>query len=329
MPKDEQGSVTTLPSQEGTFQHATVLRAEVVQAVATAPAGWLIDCTLGGGGHTEAILQQCPHLSVLGLDKDPAALQAASARLQPFGARFACQHAAFAQLREVLTARGMPEVSAVIADLGVSSHQFDTAARGFSFRLDGPLDMRMDPTRGTTLAERLETVTLEDLADVLYEYGDIRRSIGTARIVLESFREGATTTGTMAAKLEKRLPRERSHHPATAVFQALRIWVNGELDELETLLRDAPQVLAPEGVLAIISFHSGEDRLVKRAIQALAPKRYGGQFVRDKDLAPQATEIAGNPRARSARLRVLRRAGVAVAQDRDEGEEDDGDEGEA
>ncbi len=307
MPRDK-GSLTILPSQEGTFQHATVLKREIVQAVATAPAGWLVDCTLGGGGHSEAVLQACPHLSVLGLDRDPAALQAASARLARFGARFDCQHAAFSQLREVLQQRGLAHVSAVIADLGVSSHQFDTAARGFSFRLDGPLDMRMDPTRGQTLAERLETVTLEDLADVLYEYGDIRRSIGTARIVLESYREGATTTGQMAAKLEKRLPRERSHHTATPIFQALRIWVNGELDELQTLLRDAPEVLAPQGVLAIISFHSGEDRLVKRAIQALSPKRYGGQFQRDKDVAPGADEVAGNPRARSARLRVLRRA---------------------
>lgn len=343
MPRDKR-SLKTLPSHtgapartgapalEGSFQHATVLKREVVQAVATAPAGWLVDCTLGGGGHSEAVLEACPHLSVLGLDRDPAALQAASARLARFGARFACQHAAFSELREVLLQRGLfssaddgARVAAVIADLGVSSHQFDTADRGFSFRLDGPLDMRMDPTRGQTLAERLETVTLEDLADVLYEYGDIRRSIGTARIVLESYREGATTTGQLAAKLEKRLPRERSHHTATPIFQALRIWVNGELDELQTLLRDAPEVLAPQGVLAIISFHSGEDRLVKRAFQALSPKRYGGQFQRDKDLAPAPDEIAGNPRARSARLRVLRRAGDGgrEATDEEANEEDE------
>jgi len=332
MPRDK-SSLTTLPSQtpsEGAFQHATVLKREVVQAVATAPAGWLVDCTLGGGGHSEAVLEACPHLSVLGLDRDPAALQAASARLTRFGARFACQHAAFSELRDVLLQRGLltvgqevTRVSAVIADLGVSSHQFDTADRGFSFRLDGPLDMRMDPTRGQTLAERLETVTLEDLADVLYEYGDIRRSIGTARIVLESYREGATTTAQMAAKLEKRLPRERSHHTATPIFQALRIWVNGELDELQTLLRDAPEVLAPQGVFAVISFHSGEDRLVKRAIQALSPKRYGGRFQRDKDIAPQPDEIAANPRSRSARVRVLRRASEGGREETDEYERAD------
>lgn len=280
---------------------------EVVAAVADAPPGWLVDCTLGGGGHSEAILARCPQLCVLGLDRDPAALQAASQRLARFAGRFACVHAPFSELATVIDTRKLTPLSAVIADLGVSSHQFDTAERGFSFRLDGPLDMRMDPTRGESLEERLESVTLEDLADVLYQYGDIRRSIGTARIVLESFREGARTTGQLAADLERRLPRERSHHPATPVFQALRIWVNGELDEVETLLRDAPTLLAPGGVLAVISFHSGEDRLVKHALQALAPKRYGGEFTRDRDVAASAEEAARNPRARSARLRVLRR----------------------
>ena len=293
------------------FRHETVLRDEVVAAVAEAPAGWAVDCTLGGGGHAEAILAQCPQLSLLGLDRDPAALAAASARLAPFGARFAPVQAPFAELAQVCAARGLTELSAIVADLGVSSHQLDTAERGFSFRFEGPLDMRMDPTQGPTLAELLETVTLEDLADVLYNYGDIRHSIGTARIVLQAYREGAATTGELARHLARRLPRERSMHPATQVFQALRIWVNGELAQLETLLHDGPQLLAKGGVMAVISFHSGEDRLVKQAFMALAPRKYG-EFLRPqrKGMVPEDKEQEGNPRSRSARLRVLERAGA-------------------
>jgi len=292
------------------FRHETVLRDEVVAALAATPVGWAVDCTLGGGGHTEAILAQCPQLSVLGLDRDPAALAAARARLQPFGDRFVGLHAPFADLRTICSQRNSGELSAIIADLGVSSYQLDTPERGFSFRFEGPLDMRMDPSTGPTLAELLEAVTLENLADVLYEYGDIRHSIGTARIVLQAFREGASTTGELARHLARRLPRERSMHPATQVFQALRIWVNRELEQLDTLLRDGPMLLAPGGVMAVISFHSGEDRLVKQAFTALAPRKYGA-FIRPrrKGLIPEDKEQEGNPRSRSARLRVVARAG--------------------
>jgi len=305
--------LTTLPTEFNGFEHVTVLLAEVTAAVAAAPAAQLpaalvIDCTLGGGGHSQAILQALPNAAVIGLDRDPNALAAAAARLTRFSDRFSTRHASFAQLKALATAENWPPLAAVIADLGVSSHQFDTAERGFSFRFDGPLDMRMDGTQGQTLAEKLANVSLEDLADVLYEYGDIRHSIGTARIVLQSLQDGATTTATLAAKLAARLPRTRSMHPATQVFQALRIWVNQELDELDQLLIDAPALLAVGGVLGVISFHSGEDRLVKQAMQALAPKKYGEYTrVTRKSLIPQAEELQSNPRSRSARLRVLQK----------------------
>lgn len=184
--------------------------------------------------------------------------------------------------------------------------------------------MRMDRTQGQTLAEKLANVSLEDLADVLYDYGDIRHSIGTARIVLQSLQDGATTTATLAAKLAARLPRTRSIHPATQVFQALRIWVNQELAELEQLLSDTPSMLAVGGVLGVISFHSGEDRLVKQAMQTLAPKKYGEYTrVTRKSLIPQAEELARNPRSRSARLRVLQKNPANSADERDEFAEQD------
>lgn len=314
----ETGAAGTTPG----FAHVTVLRDEVTQAVARAAEGvaqaWVIDCTLGGGGHSEAILRAVPHAHVLGLDRDPDALAAATQRLAGFGARFQAVHTPFGRLADVLDARGLPQVTAVVADLGVSSHQFDTPERGFSLRHDGPLDMRMDPTTGLPLAERLATVSVEDLADVLYAYGDIRRSIGTARIVLQAVQEGADTTAKLAQKLAARLTRERNVHPATMVFQALRIWVNGELDELAALLRDAPGRLAEGGALAIISFHSGEDRLVKQAMRDLTPKKYG-PFVRGKPTTAGDEEVRMNPRARSARLRVLWRSRAGGEQ----GETDD------
>jgi 16S rRNA (cytosine1402-N4)-methyltransferase len=301
------------------FVHLTILRDEVTAAIAALPAAnavaaWAVDATLGGGGHTESLLDAVPSLRVLGMDRDSAAHAAAAARLQRLSPRFEAVHAPFSQLSKVLEdpvwqARLAPlgGLAAVVADLGVSSPQLDHAHRGFSFRFDGPLDMRMDPTQGPTAADLLASVKLEDLADVLYQYGDIERSIGTARIVLQAFHGGATTTAALAAELSKRLPRSRSMHPATMVFQALRIWVNAELTELETLLRDVPGLLAPGGLLAIITFHSGEDRLVKQAFAALAGPDSG--FVRPtrKGVSPSAAEVAANPRARSARLRLLRR----------------------
>ncbi len=266
---------------------------------------WVVDCTLGGGGHSEAILQALPQVRLLGLDRDPAALQAATARLVNFGDRFVCEHAEFAELQQVWARRQLPPLLAVVADLGVSSHQFDRPERGFSLRLDGPLDMRMDPSRGPTALELLADVRLEDLADVLYEYGDIQRSIGTARILLEEVQAGATTTARLADRLAARLGRSRSIHPATQVFQALRVWVNGEYRQVRALLAQAPGLLAPGGALAVISFHSGEDRPVKQTMAELGKR--GGEFwlPQRKPVLPSEQEQQQNSRSRSAKLRVL------------------------
>lgn len=293
----------------------------VVQAAAGRDDALVVDCTLGGGGHSEAILAAIPHARVIGLDRDPAAIAAASQRLADFGPRFVAVHAPFGRLQQSLDLLQVHDVTAIIADLGVSSHQFDTPERGFSLRHDGPLDMRMDPSTGPTLASLLAAVSLEDLADILYQYGDIRRSIGTARIVLQSVQEGADTTAKLAQRLAARLPRDRNVHPATLVFQALRIWVNDELAELETLLRDAPGLMQPGGVLAVISFHSGEDGLVKQAMRAQAPKKYG-EFMRSKPQVANEDEVRSNPRARSARLRLLWRRPPGVAPETCDEDED-------
>lgn len=293
------------------FHHRSVLLGPVTAAVVAAAAGrerpLVVDCTLGGGGHAAAILAALPHAGLIGMDRDPAALAAASQRLAAFGARFRPVHAAFGQLSATMEQLQHSDATAIIADLGVSSHQFDTAARGFSLRLDGPLDMRMDPTRGPTAAEKLAAVSLEELADVLYQFGDIQRSIGTARIVRQALADGADTTAKLAERLAARLPHQRHVHPATLVFQALRIWVNDELGELQRLLSAAPRLLQPGGVLAVISFHSGEDRLVKQEMRSQAPKKYG-EFARGGEFTAEDEELQVNPRARSARLRLLWRA---------------------
>ena len=314
----------------------TVLRDASVQAIAQAPcwqlpepaaaARWVVDCTLGGGGHAEALLQALPEVQLLGFDRDQAALAAATRRLAAAGPRVHTLHAPFAELATQLQRLGIHQVHGVVADLGVSSHQFDTAERGFSFRMDGPLDMRMDPSCGPTALELLSDVRLEDLADDLYAYGDIRRSIGTARILLEEVGKGAVTTAVLAERLAARLGRQRSLHPATQVFQALRIWVNGELDQLEQLLAQAPQLLAEGAALAIISFHSGEDRLVKHRFAELAKR--GGDFTlpQRKPLLAEESEVRANPRARSAKLRVLQRRIPAEVGEGEEGQDDDQDE---
>lgn len=330
-----QPSAGSVESSNG-FAHVTVLRDASVQAIALAPCWqqneaaeatrWVVDCTLGGGGHAEALLEALPEAHLLGLDRDPAALAAATERLQRFGPRVHTVHAPFAELAAHCERLEIQQVHGIVADLGVSSHQFDTAERGFSFRMDGPLDMRMDPSRGPTVLELLGEVRLEDLADVLYAYGDIRRSIGTARILLEEVGKGAVTTAVLAERLAARLGRQRSLHPATQVFQALRIWVNGELDQLEQLLLQAPSLLAAGAALAVISFHSGEDRLVKHRFAELAKRGGDYSLPQRKPLLAEEDEVRANPRARSAKLRVLqRRLPAEPIESEDEELDDDGD----
>lgn len=294
---------------ETSFSHITVLQQEVVDALAAVPGGWIADCTLGGGGHSEAMLRQLPNARVLGLDRDQRALAAASARLQQFGDRFVPIHAAFSELTAVCKTRGLTELAGVVADLGVSSHQVDTAERGFSFRHDGPLDMRMDISSGLPLQDRLAGVSKQDLADVLYYYGDIRASHRVADAILDAWQDGVCTTSALAERVSAVLPRGGKTHPATLVFQALRMWVNDEMGELETLLTAAPELLVPGGVFAVISFHSGEDRAVKQVFRDLAPRK-DSPFQRPsrKPQLPTDEETRENPRARSAKLRLLRRS---------------------
>ncbi|MSP90257.1 MAG: 16S rRNA (cytosine(1402)-N(4))-methyltransferase RsmH [Myxococcales bacterium] len=316
--------VATLPQEAtadgtvtgGGFGHVPVLADEVVQlaraAFAATPLGWIVDCTVGGGGHADALLHALPQARLLALDRDPEAVQAARTRLAPHGERARIVHGTFSGVAAVAAQHTVRPIRLVVADLGVSSHQFDTARRGFSLRLDGPLDMRMDATCGESLADLLANVRVEELADVLYDYGDIRRSIGTARIVLESVRGGATTTGALAALLERRLGRVGRIHAATQVFQALRMWVNDEAAELDAWLRDAPGLADVDGTtLACITFHSGDDRAVKQAFAKLERVGLGerrGRWERAtrKALVASAAEQASNPRSRSAKLRALR-----------------------
>jgi 16S rRNA (cytosine1402-N4)-methyltransferase len=231
------------------FSHVSVLVEPIIAALAAVPDGWLVDATLGGGGHAEAVLRSCSHLRVLGIDRDPAALTAAGARLAEYGSRFESVHGSFGAMNEICVDRGVAKVSAVIADLGVSSYQFERSERGFSFQRSGPLDMRMNPSAGLTLDERLSRVTVEDLADVLYHYGDIRASMRTANAVLRAWRDGVRTTTGLAERVARVMRRHGGGriHPATRVFQALRIWVNDEADELEALLEAGPNLLSDGG----------------------------------------------------------------------------------
>ncbi len=295
------------------FEHVTVLLEETVAAVAPADGELFVDCTLGGGGHTEALLEAAD-VRVIGLDRDPAALAAASERLARFGERFRAVHASFDELSEVLDRLGIATVDGIIADLGVSSPQLDHAERGFSFRHGGPVDMRMDTTRGMTAAQLLASVDEGELVRILKEYGEERHARRVARALLEGqpFEDTAALAACVAGVVGRGTGRI---HPATRTFQALRIAVNDELGQLERLLPQAVDRLAPGGRLGIISFHSLEDRIVKRFLHSAAgrslPRDAYGNPVGEVTVrvAPAITPSPSdpNPRARSARLRSATR----------------------
>ena len=291
------------------FAHLPVLTDAVRQVFAALPAGAgeapprLIDATLGGGGHSALLLEDHPRLEVIGLDQDATARAAAAARLAPWADR----------LRIVATnfAAYSPDapVQAVLADLGVSSPQLDRPERGFSFRADGPIDMRMNSEAGETAAELLDRLEEGALADVLFQFGDERLSRRIARRLVaerEAKPWGERSTSELAYAVAGCYPpkaRRGRIHPATRSFQALRIAVNDELGCLERLLQRAPDWLLPGGVLAIISFHSLEDRLVKRAF--LGDERL--ERITRRPVVADAAEAEANPRSRSAKLRLARR----------------------
>jgi 16S rRNA (cytosine1402-N4)-methyltransferase len=302
------------------FRHAPVLLAEVVELFAPVPPGVVVDATVGGGGHSEAILDAHPHLRVVGLDRDPAAVAAAARRLERFGERAVVRHERFDRLVEAVDALDARPVSGVLFDLGVSSHQLDTPGRGFSYHDDGPVDMRMDTTAQTTAADLLNELDERELADLLQRYSDERHARRIAAAIVAG--RPITSTTQLASIVRDAIPapaRRRGGHPARRTFQALRIAVNDELRVLEKALRDAIDLLEPEGRGAVLAYHSGEDRLVKQIMReaetggcqcpTTLPCACGavpvGRVLRRGGWVPSREEIEANPRARSCRLRAV------------------------
>ncbi len=303
--------------------HQTVLLREAVDALAMRPDGVYVDATFGRGGHSRLILERLgPGGRLVALDKDPQAIEVAT-RISD--ARFSAVHASFAELAGVLERLGLEGVDGVLLDLGVSSPQLDDAGRGFSFRRDGPLDMRMDTSRGQTAAQWLETASEAEIREVIHDYGEERFAKQIAKaIVAAGQREPIGTTGQLADIVGAAVrTREKGKDPATRTFQAVRIYLNQELAHLSLALPQILELLTPPGRLAVISFHSLEDRIVKHfmrdAAHADVPIRLP---LRERELPqprlrlvgkalrPSAQEIAANPRARSATLRVAERTGA-------------------
>ncbi len=290
--------------------HAPVLTAEVLQYLRPERGGLFVDCTVGLGGHSRALLE-AGATRVVGLDRDLQALAAARETLAPWADRVELVHADYRALDEVLDRHGISLVDGALADLGVSSLQLDTPGRGFSFQRDEPLDMRMDTTSVHTAADLVARSTERDLADAIYAYGEERFSRRIARAIVEARRaQPIATTGGLAAIVRRALPR-RGHvriDPATRTFQALRIWVNRELDGLDRFLEAAARRLRLGARLVVISFHSLEDRIVKHTLRALLQSRDAGvRVLTRKPVVPGDDEVRRNPRARSAKLRAAER----------------------
>lgn len=301
-----------------TFVHQSVLSAEVQAALQPAAGARMIDATFGGGGHSSALLTAAqPGGRLLAIDADPAALAAGAARLEQAGVRDAAvlHHGNFGDLAQIAAQHGWHDVDGILFDLGVSSHQIDTAERGFSFQQDGPLDMRMNPNTPLSAADLVNSWSESDLADVIYQYGEERASRRIARaLCARRLQQPFSRTADLAAVTARAAGgRHGKVHPATRTFQALRIAVNEELDQLTRALPAAVDLLAIGGRVAVISFHSLEDRMVKQYFRAESgydrestqPIRL--QIITRRPLTATDQEIAANPRARSAKLRVAER----------------------
>jgi 16S rRNA (cytosine1402-N4)-methyltransferase len=289
--------------------HEPVMVPEVLQVLEPSRGGLFVDCTVGLGGHSSALLEAGAE-RVLGLDRDPSALALAADALSGFGDRVELVHADYRDLGRVLDTRGIVAVAGAMADLGVSSMQLDGDGRGFSFRRDEPLDMRMDQSRGPTVADLLRDVDEQELADVIFQFGEERHSRRVARAIVGARREAAIETTTRLASIVRRAVPHKGHQridPATRTFQALRIWVNRELDGLDTFLAEATRRLRANARLAVITFHSLEDRIVKHTFRALEKTGEGLRILTKRPLTPADAEVARNPRARSAKLRAIER----------------------
>jgi 16S rRNA (cytosine1402-N4)-methyltransferase len=307
------------------LQHVTVLLNEAVDALAVRPDGVYVDATFGRGGHSRAILAQLGERGrLIAFDRDPMAV-AASAALAD--ARFTLVHEAFSSLAEELDALGVAQVDGVLMDIGVSSPQLDDPSRGMSFRFDAPLDMRMDTTRGESVSQWLARATVAEITTVVRDYGEERFAYAIAKAI-DAARAGSpiATTGQLAALVAATVrTREPGQHPATRTFQALRIFINRELEELSLTLPQAVSKLAPRGRLVVIAFHSLEDRIVKRFMRdhSRPPALPRGLPIREVDRPrpalqlvsdaqrPSAEEVAANPRSRSAIMRVAERTDAA------------------
>ena len=312
---------------EQSFHHVSVLADECIENLAIRPDGIYVDATMGGGGHSERILE---HLGengrLIGIDRDRDAIAASGKRLARFGSRFTAVKSNFSDIESAVRSVGVEKIDGVLFDLGVSSHQLDTADRGFSYMNDAPLDMRMDTDGGATAADLVNSIDVRELARILADYGEerfasrIAQTICTAREIapIETTKQLADL---IVSAIPKAAAKAEKQHPAKRSFQAIRIAVNGELDAAERGIRAAASLLNPDGRLCVITFHSLEDRLVKRLYQSLAqgctcPRDFpvcvcGAKpilrVVTNKPIISGADELAANPRARSAKLRVAER----------------------
>ncbi len=303
------------------FDHAPVMRDEITAVFAEVPGGTIVDATLGGGGHAEALLRSRDDVRVLGIDRDADALRAAGERLAPFGDRVVTSHRRFDELRRALDEHDVEAISGALFDLGVSSPHLDHPERGFSYRREGPLDMRMDATQPWSAADVVNGYAEADLARVIREHGDERFASRIARAVCAA--RPLQTTTELAAVVTAAIPaaaRRRGGHPAKRTFQAIRIEVNGELEALPAALDQAVEATVPGGRVAVLAYHSGEDRLVKERFALAAgacecppdlPCVCGAvqtvRIVRRVPKRPSPSEREANPRASSARLRVVER----------------------
>lgn len=291
---------------KASFSHQPVLLESVVSSLEAAQGGLFVDATAGGAGHSRAILAASPSVRLIATDRDLQAVDTARERLAEFGERARVVHARFSEIGSALDEAGIEQVDGILADLGVSSFQLDTAERGMSFRHQGPIDMRMDTSRGETALELIARLDQDELADVIYELGEERRSRRVARCIKQALDEGMLndTMELRRAIVRAVGPRRMGGiDPATHTFQALRMAVNGELNEISALLELGRTRVKPGGSLAVISFHSLEDRLVKREFQ----NRMIWAPISKKPLIATDEEQAQNPRSRSAKLRVARR----------------------
>lgn len=290
--------------------HIPVLVDEVLTFLSPKPGGVYVDATFGNAGHTLALFEKEPQITVIGIDQDGAVLEIGKERLKDFASKTDLRCSNFADLPSILEQEGKT-VDGILLDLGVSSLQLDRADRGFSFLNEGPIDMRMSPHASESLLAKLKKTNLEILTRVLKDYGEERLASKIARRILEHLQTGQLTTTIELAEIVwycyPPAARHRRLHPATRTFQALRIWVNDELNVLKKIMEAAPRFLKPEGRLVVISYHSLEDRIVKHTFRKWEKEKGSYQVLLKKPITPSEEEVARNRRSRSAKLRVLQR----------------------